>query len=152
MLFLKVCLTRRAKLYDPVETVLRPSCGYFTMPLSADSIIAILGVLVALPPSILIVVTAVRRKWPCNTHYSPARHQYNLSPRNTSPGRATPSQAIHLHPPSHPSSRNAPYFHLQRIRPVTLTPRPPSTAQALIRPPPPAYQPLHLRSDIHIGG
>jgi hypothetical protein len=148
MLFLKVCSARRAKLYDPVATVLRFSCGYFTMPLSADSIIAILGVLVALPPSVLIILTAVRRKRPRNAHYSPARHQYNLFPWYTSPGRAAPSQAIHFHSPSHPSSRNAAYFHLQRIRPAA----PPSTAQALIQPPPPAYQPLHLRSDIHIGG
>lgn len=122
------------------------------MPLSADSIIAIFSVLVALPPSILIVVTVVRRLCdvPRYAHYSRERCQYNSFRPNVStyhsPFRPTTyyaTDAFQLSP-FDPSTRIAAYLHPQRMRPVVSAPTSPFADQTLIQSPPPAYQPLHL--------
>jgi hypothetical protein len=122
------------------------------MHLSTDSIIAIFSVLVALPPSILIVITAVRRLChvPSYTHYNRGRCQYNSFRPNVStyhsPFRPTTyyaTDAFQLSP-FDPSTRIAAYLHSQRIRPVISTPTSPFADQTLIQSPPPAYQPSHL--------
>ena len=148
MLSLEVCPARPARPIDLVATTFHYGCEHLTMALSTDSIIAILGVLVALPPALLIVLTAVRRKRSPSTHHSRLRHQYSFFPGNTYPRRVSNIQGIHFHPPSHASSRHIAYFHLQRTSPVALDPRPPPTAQALIQAPPPTYQPMHLHPTI----
>src|SRR4051812_6190669 len=73
-------------LVEPITTVIDLNCNQFAMLLSTDSIIAILSVLVALPPSILIVITVVRRLYhvPRYNHRSRRRCQYSSSHPNVS--------------------------------------------------------------------
>jgi hypothetical protein len=126
-------------------------CSHFAMPLSADSIIAIFSVLVALPPLILIVITVVRRLYhvPRYNHHSRGRRQYSSAHPNVStyhsPFRLTTYYATDAFQLSrfHPPMGTADHSHLQRMRTVISTPTSPFADQALIQSPPPAYQPLH---------
>jgi hypothetical protein len=137
---------------EPITAVGDFKCRHFAMPLSTDSIIAIFSLLVALPPSILIVVTVVRRLYhvPRYTQYGRGRCQYNSFRPNVStyhsPFRPTTYYAAGTFQlsPIDPSMRIAAYLHPQLMRPVISTPTSPFADQTLIQSPPPAYQPLHL--------
>ena len=114
------------------------------MPLPTESILAILSVLVALPPSILIVITIVRRHYQVpsyGAYYSRGRCRYNSSYQ--SPSQQITYDAIQLSP-FDPSTRTGASSSPQWMRPIVLTPTSSFKDQRLIQLPPPAYQPLHL--------
>ena len=153
------CLSTKKALQNlsqtPVESITAVvdfNCRHFAMPLSTDSIITIFSVLVALPPSILIVITVLRRLYHVSryTHYSRGQCQYSSFRPNVStyhsPFRPTTYYATDAFQISSfdPSMRTASNLRPQRLTPVISTPISPFTDQTLIQSPPPAYQPLHL--------
>jgi hypothetical protein len=106
---------------------------HIAMHLSLDSIVAIIGVLVALPPSILIIITAARRRTIRHSMYSLGQHQDNTSYSSLS--------TVNL----------SPYDFLMQSQAHTRTQMPrqsysqtPPISRISIQMPLPAYQPPSL--------
>jgi len=120
------------------------------MLLSTDSIISILSVLVALPPSILIIVTVVRHLHcvPRHTSHNQGRCQYNSAHPNLSTSDPPFAPTIYYAtntfqlsqfdlPARSPDYSSGP----RRMRPVSSIATLPFADQTLIQSPPPTYQP-----------
>lgn len=119
------------------------------MPSSTEAIVAIVAVLVALPPSILVFTNVMRRVFhtPRYAHHSPGRYQYDTShstiPTQLPQKRSRTYYTTHAFQTSwfHPRSRIEVYSRPQRTVPVT------SASKSLFMDkeptpwPPPVYQP-----------